>query len=140
MTSPLFWVILLVIGYLYTATIRPRLVAWVEDRNLSTLLFAVEQGVAACYEKFTKSYKEKAVDGKLTKEQAESIMTECRAFVIDMAKSQGLDLIKTYSTNVIDYLCEAKLAELKESSLKKSALLPLESLVVSPENFSLPTN
>jgi len=134
------WAILIIIAAIYMDIIRPRLKSWAADHNFELLLDAVEQGVLGCWNKYTESYKAVAKDGKLTAEQSSFIMNECRSYVIEALKTQGISALKTYGAQVIDMLAEAKLAELKESSLKKSALLPLESLVVSPENFSLSTN
>jgi len=130
---------LAVIGIIW-AIIRPHLYNWLADKKLEKLLLAVETAVAAGKQKYTDDWKAASANGKLTAEQGAQIMTECRAYIIQFLKSQGVDALKEYGPSIIDSLCEAKLAELKESSLKKSALLPLESLVVKPENFSLPTN
>lgn len=132
-------IVLAVVGIVW-AIIRPHLYTWLADKKLEKLLLAVETAVAAGKQKYTDDWKAASANGKLTAKQGAQIMAECRAYIIQFLKSQGIDALKTYSPSLIDTMCEAKLAELKESSLKKSALLPLESLVVSPENFSLPTS
>jgi len=132
-------IVLAVVGIVW-AIVRPHLYTWLADKKLEKLLLAVETAVAAGKQKYTDDWKAASANGKLTAEQGAQIMAECRTYIIQFLKSQGVDALKEYGPSLIDTICEAKLAELKESSFKKNALLPLESLVVKPENFSLPIN
>lgn len=88
-----------------------------KDGELDELLHFVETGVNECYEVFVREIK-KAQGGKLTKAQRLEARSKARAFAIEKAKSEGVDLVKRMGSAALGNWIKRLVDE------KKAAALP----------------
>lgn len=73
-----------------------------KDGKLDELLEFVETGVNETYETFVRDIKEKADDGKLTREERMQARGKARSFAIQKAKLEGVDLVARMGSAALD--------------------------------------
>lgn len=108
--------------------LRPYITAKLADLQLTELYMAVEAGVTATYETYTKSIKASSADGKLTAEEAAQARALAREYAIYFMRSTGVDIVKTYGMKMIDGLIEYFVGQSKAGQAAKAVLAPLPEL------------
>lgn len=107
---------------------KPYLDEWMRQRRLTTLWEAVTTGVTGAMQTYVEAAKA-AGGGKLTEEQAAHARELARTYTISFMKTQGVDVIREYGQDVLDYLIEAILRRLKiDNTALKAVLAPLPEL------------
>lgn len=93
-----------------------------KDGELDGLLHFVETGVNECYEVFVRDIKEKARDGKLTRQERREARSKARSYAIEKAKSEGIDLVGRMGSAALDNWIKRMVDE------KKTAVDPEKAL------------
>lgn len=88
-----------------------------KDGELDGLLHFVETGVNECYEVFVRDIKEKARDGKLTRQERREARSKARSYAIEKAKSEGIDLVGRMGSAALDNWIKRIVDEKKAASL-----------------------
>lgn len=108
---------------------KPYLDEWAAQRKLTRLLEAVEAGVGGTMQTYVDSIKAASADGKLTEEEAEIAKGKAKEFIIAFTKAQGIDIIREYGHEVLDWLIEYVLGRMKlDGALTKAVVAPLPDL------------
>lgn len=97
-----------------------------KDGQLDDLLHFVEAGVNETWESFARDIKEKAHDGKLTREERREARLKARRFAIEKAKDEGIELVERMGSAALDNWIKRIVQE------KKSAALPPIQVVDDP--------
>lgn len=107
---------------------KPYLDEWMRQRRLATLWNAVTTGVVGALQTYVEAAKA-AGGGKLTEEQAAHARDLARTYTVSFMKTQGVDVIREYGQDVLDYLIEAILRNLKiDNAALKAVVAPLPEL------------
>lgn len=107
----------------------PYLNEWAAQKKLDRLFEAVRAGVGGTLQTYVDAIKEANADGKLTEEEVKIARDKCRAFVIAFLKAQGIDVIRDYGHDVLDWLIEYVLRQMKlDNALAKAVVAPLPDL------------
>ena len=108
---------------------KPYLDEWASKRRLDRLLFAVESGVSGCQAIYVEGMKSANKDGKLTDDEKKIVFSECKRYIVNFLKTQGVDVIREYGDGVVDWLIESILSRLKlNNALAKAVVPPLPDL------------
>lgn len=97
-----------------------------KDGQLDELLHFVEAGVNETWESFARDIKQKASDGKLTRQERREARLKARQFAIDKAKDEGIELVERMGSTALDNWIKRIVQE------KKSAALPPIQVVDDP--------
>lgn len=89
-----------------------------KDGQLDELLHFVEAGVNETWESFARDIKQKASDGKLTRQERREARLKARQFAIEKAKDEGIELVERMGSTALDNWIKRIVQE------KKSAALP----------------
>ena len=124
-------ILFLVVGGVWKVA-KPYLDEWMRERRLITLWNAVTTGVVGALQTYVEAAKV-AGGGKLTEEQAAHARELARTYVISFMKTQGVDVIREYGQDVLDYLIEAILRKLKiDNAALKAVATPLSASASLP--------
>lgn len=108
--------------------LKPYITAKLADLQLTELYMAVEAGVTATYETYTKAIKASSADGKLTAEEAAQARALAREYAIYFMQTNGVDILKSYGAKMIDGLIEYFVGKSKAANVAKAVLAPLPEL------------
>lgn len=108
--------------------LRPYILEALAKSRLDAIYTAVEKGVAATYEEYTKDIKAASADDKLTEQEAAEARRRATAFAVSTLKSVGVDVLKTYGQEWLDRLIAAFVGESKAATMAKQVLVPLPEL------------
>lgn len=107
---------------------KPYLDEWMRQRKLSTLWDAATTGVVGAMQTYVEAAKANN-GGKLTAEMAAHARELARNYIVAFMKTQGVDVIREYGQDVLDYLIEAVLRGLKiDNPALKAVMAPLPEL------------
>lgn len=101
-----------------------------KDGELDELLHFVETGVNETYETFVREIKSTANGGKLTKAQRLEARSKARAYAIEKAEVEGVDLVKRMGSAALSNWIKRLVDE------KKAAFDPEKALLTSRARFS----
>jgi hypothetical protein len=111
---------------------KPYLDEWMRQRKLTTLWNAVTTGVVGSLQTYVDAAKA-SNGGKLTAEMAAHARDMVRSYVIAFMKAQGVDVIREYGQEVLDYMIEAILRLLKiDNAVLKAVATPLSASASLP--------
>ena len=90
------------------------------ERRYMRCLEAIRAAVEGTYQTFVRDIKAASADGKLTKAERHEALNRARVAAIGIARSDGLDLIKTVVTEMIPMLIERFIREAR--AVKKAGV------------------
>lgn len=104
---------------------KPYLDEWMRQRKLSILWETATTGVIGATQTYVEAAKA-GNGGKLTEEQAEHARSLARTYIITFMRTQGVDVLREYGEEVLNYIIEAALRMLKiESAATRAVAVPL---------------
>ena len=115
---------------------KPYLDEWMRERGHATLWNAATTGVTGGMQTYVETAKA-AGDGKLTAEQAAYARELARSYIISFMKTQGVDVIREYGMDVLNYMIEAILRALKiDNAALKAVARPLSASAPLPPSVT----
>ncbi len=110
---------------------KPYLDQWVALKRLETLYTFAQTAVKSTSQTLVDNLRAKSEDGKLTKEEAKESMDTAKDVFIALCKTQGIDVVKEYGMEFIEWLIEKFVGESKE--LAAIAPFSAQSWVPTPK-------
>ena len=111
---------------------KPYLDTWMKERKLATLWNAATTAVVGALQTYVEAAKAEN-GGKLTAEMAAHAREIARNYMVAFMKTQGVDVIREYGQDVLDYMIEAILRMLKlDNAALKTVAAPLSDSVSLP--------
>lgn len=111
---------------------KPYLDEWMRQRRLSTLWDAATTGVIGALQTYVEAAKSEN-GGKLTEDMAAHAREMARNYMVAFMKTQGVDILREYGQDVLDYLIEAILRQLKlDNAALKAVTAPLSASAPLP--------
>lgn len=115
---------------------KPYLDEWMRQRKLATLWDAAVAAVAGTMQTFVDAARMEN-GGVLTKEKAAEAKEKARQYIISFMKTQGVDVLREFGQDVLDYIIEAVLAKLKvNNALAKAVVTPLSASAPLPPSVT----
>ncbi len=118
-----------VVGLLWKFA-KPYLDAWIASKRLNTLYSFAQTAFMSTKQTYTDNIKAASADGILTEEEAKEAMQRSKEVFIALCKTQGIDVVKEYGIEFIEWLLEkfvgdSKLVEAAISPFSKSSSEPV---------------
>ncbi len=104
------------------------LIAGIKDARIARACEFVYAGTIACYQEYVRAAKDKNADGKLTLEEKDEALQYAYRKAVEIARTQGVDLLKVLSREIILALIEKYVGKSKAGAAAAAALVPLPDL------------
>ena len=101
------------LGGIWTLFKSTELYARIRRWRCERALLALEAGVMATYETYVREIKASREDGKLTSEERREARRRAKEYAIDLARSQGLDIVRELGQHYLDAWLERLVRRLK---------------------------
>ncbi len=107
---------------------KPYLDQWATAKRLDLLYGFAQTAVINVRQTYTDAIKASSADGKLTNEEKDEALARAKAVLIGLAKSQGIDIVKEYGLDFLDWIIEKFVGNGKDADLLKAVAGPLSGL------------
>ena len=104
------------------------IISSIKDARIARACDFVFAGTMTCYQEYVRAAKEAHADGKLTIEEKDKALQCAYRKAVEIARTQGLDLVKVLGKDMILALIEKYVGQSKTASAAAKALAPLPSL------------
>lgn len=105
---------------------KPYLEAWIAEKKLGTLYEFARTAVTHTRQTYTDAMKSAGADGKWTEAEKNEALSRCRRTFIALCKTQGIDVVREYGEDFIEWLIEKFVGDDSlEAKALKAVALPL---------------
>ncbi len=131
---------------------RPMILTWMAEKKLERLYLAAESSAALMNVTYVEGMKKANADGRLTQDEKLFVFAQCKSQLVQIMKTQGVDIIKEYGDDLVNGVIELVVSRLNIPAPMKAVLRPLSASAQPPfaelqpvtrastgEGFGLPT-
>ncbi len=129
--GPLGAAIMGIVALLYRM-FRPMILTWMAEKRLERLYLAAESSASLINVTYVEGMKKANADGKLTEDERRYVFQQCKAQLVAIMRTQGVDIVKEYGDDLVSGVIELVVSRLNVPDPVKAALRPLDALPQPP--------